>query len=851
MTSFLQHIADKAVRYMNDGLPPETVGVFAKYLTKLDPLINIVNKTVGECGFHDLQPRLCYPPCPPGQHGVLFNDSPVCTENCPAGSTDLITSCWYGNEPGAYSMAQSTDRGAGRLAHSNLGTSSCAYHNPGWMGGGCMPGVVCNGCGSNEQPSSPCWCAPVCDANEEASLGNCNPMNICYPRCPPNFTGHLTMCNRNHCDGDDEEHDTMCYKKCQPGFHTPTGLVCQQDKAASTRFPYVRWTSECDPGDTDLGQAPASRFGMCWYGTGYFRVTNISGFSKMRITHSEFALDCTSSPRIIRLKCKIDCPIQINFEWGFKICTGLPLALCDDPVYPTYNHPHQINHALDVEFEISLPIAVDFKDVNVDLSGVQLHVSRIGAMEGVVAEAVSMVKPSIDTAATVIRNINIFKIDAIRDFQDKVDTLYQQFLPLVANGGQQIGEEIVKMLNEALKDPMGNDNSFSWPFVNAGDVCAPPGPPLPDFACGPNALTCSAANSEFGLFEGGCGRLKYVYPLTLWSAGGKSMSWMTNEKFGPDVGTQYLTQGGDEPRAFVFVPTAPNATTYHLALGELPGAFVTRTVIPNNPTVGYFVQVNDPVKTPPRGAGLLTAVFTIECGAAPGSIRIKVVDDKFPNLYLAAVPYPISWITYIGGSQTQVENPNRPGTFVPVNFDFYTNAAYPPEFGIPHGPISLTVPGRAEGLAVSSSGEVTWKNGNDSGLFVLEQNPFNERTFYMRFPAGLLQLPAAENALTLTVKGDSDSSILSFKEEYITAMIVQPYRNEGSLLYSFAVVSPKYLDMHIYTAISNTPQQKRGLATQGFTSFGIMNSDTVPAGFYAAFALTPAPPRVRTNKTKH
>ena len=830
MTSFMQHIADKAVRYMNDGLPPDTVGVFAKLLTPLDPLTDLLTKTVGECGYHDLQPRLCYPPCPPGQHGVLFEDSPVCTADCPEGTTDLVTQCTYGNTSGAYSSIEIIDRGPGRLAHTGLKTSSCAFHFPEWMGGMCMPGFVCDDCASNEQAFSPCWCAPVCDANEDASLGNGNPLNICYHKCRPNFTGHLTMCNRNKCDGDDEEHVLMCYKKCQPGFtQPPTGLFCEQDKKTSTRFPYVRWTSECDPGDTDLGQAPLNRLGMCWYGTGYFRVTNISGFSKMRITSSEFALDCTAAPHIMHLKCKIDCPIQINFEWGFKICTGLPFAYCDDPVYPTYNHPHQVNHALDLEFEISLPFTIDFKDVNVDLSGVQLHVSRIGVMEAVVAEAVAMVRPSIDAAAAVIRSMNIFNIDAIRDFQEKVEALYQQFLPLVANGGQQISDEIVKLVNEVLKDPMGNDHSFIWPFVNAGDVCAPPGPPLSDFACGPNA-SCSAPDSEFGLFEGGCGRLKYVYPLTLWSAGAKSMSWMTNEKYGPDVGTQYLTQGGPEPRAFVFVPTAPNATTYHLALAELPGALVTRTVIANNPTIGYFVQVNDPVKTPPRGAGLITAVFTIECGAFRGSIRIKVVDDKFPNLYLAMVPYPISWITYMGGAQTQVENPNRPGTFVAVNFDFYTNASYPPEFGIPHGPIVLNVPGKiGEGLAVID-GEVKWGNGNESGLFTLEQNPFNDRTFYMRFSAGVLQQPAS--ALmneSLLVKQESESSIMTFKEEYANAMIVQPYRrNPDSSLFTFAVVSPKYQDMYIY---ARTP------APQPTPTFGILSVNPDPLTFYTEFAL--------------
>ena len=798
MGTFLHRIETKLIRLLNDGLPPDQQGMLSKFLTPLDPLINSVNTTVGECGFHDLRPRLCYPKCPPGQHGALFESSPVCTADCPPGTTDLIIGCSYGIPTASpkLKVKMRSPRGC------DIG---CSLR----IAGKCVFPGACTCHGDEEQQAL-----------------------LCYSHCEAGYNSQpFGACSRDACDPGTYERVGLCYEYCKPGFNPMPGFEltnCSMGKDYSARIPYIRWTTECDAGDTDEGQAPGG-FGMCWYGTGYFRVTNISGFSKMRITKSSFVLDCASTPRMMRLTCTADCPIRINFEWGFKICTGLPFAQCDSAAYPTYNYHHEVNHALDLEFEIDLPFEVDFKDVNVDLSGVQLRVSKIGIMDGVVAEAVSMVKPSIDTAATVIRNINIFEIKAIRDFQDKVDLLYQQFLPLVANGGQKISEEIVKTLNDVLKDPLGNDKSFVWPFPNAGDVCNTASAPT-GYACGGGTPAVCAPNS-FGLFEGTCGQLKYKHSMTLYPAGQStayktvSLSASPNVKFGPRIGTHYLRTGQADPASFVFLPTKSGVNQYYMALGLSPKFLVTRAVTKDCPAVGsYCIQIND---SSAQSADLATAIFTLECGEAPGSIRIKVVDPNFPDLYLVTIP-GLKSVMYSGGSTKTFNS-------APIVFDFYTNDTYPPVTDVPAGANTVLAVGVVGfGLGVVSN-ELVWGVGLTSGLY-LEQTPINDRWVYMRFNEGVVQAPAAEDDV-LRVMKESESSIMSFEEEYKNALIVEIHKAE--LGYNIVVASPRnFAGMLVYAyppAVTLRRIERQLDQARNRNNFGITRN---PQGVITAFFIT-------------
>lgn len=333
--------------------------------SKLDPLEfgTAFNVSGGSCTADSTQVKWCYPRCPADYTGV----GPVCWQTCPGGYTDTGIRCedMYGNGVG-YPKLDHYDRGGGRLAHTGLhGFFQCD-------------------CGANETTMSPCWCAPVCTADEDASIGNGDRFNICYPKCRPGYTGNLTMCDKWACNpGDFDNGAGLCYPACRPGYTTDTGIVCSRSftKSTTTRGVGRVTSGDCNADEDSTTVLPEEFLTTCYGGMGWARLVSVAGLAGLKILKSQVQYDgCDKTSRSMVLRLTASAVITVNAEYGFKVCLGFPIG--KDCPWPVNTYQRSFTSPVTLDIVLTIPFDTDwFTTVTMHLGQSDIKFENITGMD--------------------------------------------------------------------------------------------------------------------------------------------------------------------------------------------------------------------------------------------------------------------------------------------------------------------------------------------------------------------------------------------------------------------------------------------------------------------------------------
>jgi len=258
---------------------------------------------------------LCYPKCKEGYNGI----GPVCWENCKPGYVDDGAFCrnpieTYGRGAGRIPDKRACDpgqrddgtscwvdtygRGAGRMpdkaacdaGQRDDGTScwedlkcewdSCKERAPGWLGGGCIGGLRCGGCGCIKKTL---FDRQSCRADEEKSGG------LCYPKCKPGYHAvgcclcepdggagiKKTLMDRQFCNGDEEMNGGLCYPKCKEGYTADGCCICRKGGDVYAKQSYGRGAGT--PDTTIVGKPNTS------YGRGVGSPSTVTISAKRRV----------------------------------------------------------------------------------------------------------------------------------------------------------------------------------------------------------------------------------------------------------------------------------------------------------------------------------------------------------------------------------------------------------------------------------------------------------------------------------------------------------------------------------------------------------------------------------------